>query len=487
MAIMFVITITGLFFSCNRKMETNMGVCLTNDDKNNPSAIEGWTAFKPSEDTHIIYVSSSLGNDATGQYITSSQVSDPFHPDVEIKPYKTITAAVSALRAGYSDWILFKRGDEWTGETFDGFTAFSGRSESDPILISWYGDSGPRPLIKTGMQSAFNHNGSVQSNVAFVGLDFYAHTRDPGSPDYQTTEGNAGLRFLGGGDNILIEDCIIRFYKTGIIVQSYDGGQYRNFKLKRSMVIDSYSVPDSGHSQGIYVEKVDGLLIEECVFDHNGWNEDIPESEATMFNHNMNIQFDNTGNNVVVKGNIVARGSSHGTLGQCGGQYEGNLYVGNSIGLQLGMKDFPLASGSFAHAIKNVILAGKLMDPVDNSAPRTPAVWGVNIDEIGEGDFKVERNIVAHRRDSGINLGIAQLPGVEYNENIVYKWESTEDMFDPEWVAPERSVSSYHATLGEAATLESFLDEVRTRGLGEWKPEYSASAVNLYIREGFGR
>jgi hypothetical protein len=172
--------------------------------------------------------------------------------------------------------------------------------------------------------------------------------------------------------------------------------------------------------------------------------------------------------------------------GRPGGLYEDNLFVANSIGLQMGYGGHPLPSGSFATARDNVILDGKLMDPTDSSTLATKAVWGLQLDDLGQADVTLERNIAAHRRDSGSNVGISDQAGVTYTDNVQYLWGGgIGDMNDSSWLDPDRSVGSYHGTLGQEETLEAFLEVVRNRPLGAWNPDYSAPAVNDYIREGF--
>ena len=59
----------------------------------------------------------------------------------------------------------------------------------------------------------------------------------------------------------------------------------------------------------MYTKHVEGLLIEENVFDHNGWAPDVEESAcATMYNHNLYL----TANDLVVRGNVIARAASIG-------------------------------------------------------------------------------------------------------------------------------------------------------------------------------
>lgn len=436
----------------------------------NPSN-SGWTEISASTDSLIVYVSSSEGDDANDGLSTST-------------PVKTLAKAASFVRDGYPDHLLLKRGDVWTDETLGRFK--SGRSESEPLVLSYYGESGERPKLKVS-SNFIDHNGQVRSNLAIIGLHFVAYKMDPADPAFTGTSPSS-LRFVGGGNNLLVEDCKLEF--TDIIVQNFSTFKYQNFKLRRSMVTDVWS-PNTSNSNavrpsGIYATSVDGLLIEENLFDHNGWNENVPGAGANQYNHNMYIQTSNVGNHVTVRGNVIARASSHGVQGRPGGLYEDNLFVENSIGLQLGYKGTPLQAGTFAHAKNNVILAGKRMDPTNSSEPRTAAVWGLWLDDLGSGTVTLEGNIVANRKELGSYVGIRNYAGINYAGNIQYNWGGgIGDMVDPTWDDPARSVDSYHGSLGKTATLQAFLTEARNRGLKEWPLEYSAYTVNAYIRDGF--
>ena len=130
----------------------------------------GLQLSRPSADTRTIYVSSSTGNDANNGLSQNSAVA-------------TIDRGLSLIRDGSADHLLLKAGDTWVDQSF-GFLDFSGRSGSEPILISSYG-SGARPLIETPANSDVavgTLHGTVGSNVAIVGLEFYDYTRDPSNP-----------------------------------------------------------------------------------------------------------------------------------------------------------------------------------------------------------------------------------------------------------------------------------------------------------------
>src|SRR5207247_2730040 len=88
-----------------------------------------------------------------------------------------------------------------------------------------------------------------------------------------------------------------------------------------------------GHSQGLYVSEVNGLLIEGNLFDHNGWNEQNGSGQ-TIFNHNVYMSGQNW--NIVARKNISARASSHGMQARSGGKVEDNVFLANPISLSFG-------------------------------------------------------------------------------------------------------------------------------------------------------
>lgn len=446
-----------------------------------PVGPDGWTVFTPSADTRIFYVDATNGDDATAQYVDASAGIDPFSPGSGIRPYKSITAAASNARDGYPDWILLKRGGTWTNQSIGTFK--SGRSGTEPIMIGYYGTTGARPIIKI-TSSFINFSGKARSHVSLVGLHIYNYKQDPKSPDFDPNQPELTLRLVGSGENILIEDCKLQFVE--ILSQGYQGTM-RNVKIRRSIVTDTYyhnSANDQAHRpSGIFTSETHGLLIEECVFDHNGWNEEIPDAAANQYNHNMYIQYSTSG--VVVRNNIVTRGSAHGVQLRGCGILENNLFVQNSIGANLGYHAHDSNYDTIAIAKDNVILEGRHMDPTGVTGNlSTGAVWGI---WTSRERFVVENNIVANRLSgSQVNAFPNDNGAVtDYVNNIVYDWDPNRNMNNASWVNPERSVGSYHGTLGKTATFNAFITEARNRPIRTWNNSYTADAVNDYIREGF--
>src|SRR5207253_3107090 len=118
---------------------------------------DGWTVIRPSTDTRIVYVSSSLGNDANDGLSQAT-------------PVKTLAKGGSLLRDGFPDWLLLKKGDTWIGEAI--WNNISGRSTNEPMLYSSYG-SGARPLIKTAADQHAITITAKGNYTAFIGIEFY--------------------------------------------------------------------------------------------------------------------------------------------------------------------------------------------------------------------------------------------------------------------------------------------------------------------------
>lgn len=245
----------------------------------------GWTILTPSADSRIIYVSNSTGNDSWSGLAATWNGTDG--------PKKSIHAGFALLRNGKSDWLLLMKGDIWrdqlltsvAGNTVWNGNSLCGRSSTERIVISSYGSSTQRPTIEwSNEQNIWNVR-----NVAIVGIHFYSYKKDPSQPEFDgVTDGY--MRMLYANKNILLEDNHLEY--AGIVVQSVDdiNGQQRfdSVEIRRNIIEKAYSI--NSHSQGIYSStKHPGyLLIEENVFDHNGWNEEfrfvLPAPDSNLTN-----------------------------------------------------------------------------------------------------------------------------------------------------------------------------------------------------------
>ncbi len=392
-----------------------IGVLLTPafiiaENINLPKSANGWTVFTPSTDSRILYVSAS-GDDRTARFynLRDSEIgNDPFNPDGAIRAYASYAAAYAATRNGYPDWILFKRGEEFVDTI--GSRIRSGRGASEPFLVGSYGASGLSPIVKTGINQALRVNDTTRY-FAISGIDFYANTRDPRGADYRGNAGGTGFTLLtGSGQNIsgvLFEGCKFRFY-NGNDIQIYAGTFIGDIIIRRCLIADNYS--ETHHSQGLYANRVDGIVLEENIFIHNGWyiqsrngDNNPAGGQATMFNHN--IYFSGT-RNVSLKENLFIEPSqSHNKFtNPYSADYvdniniTNNLYLGGEVGISMGHN-----YQSTPWRVNNVNITDNVMSNLGMSNPTRHGIsWGYYISGLDVAN--ITGNLLINQKEtSGIN------------------------------------------------------------------------------------
>ncbi|MCS7032935.1 MAG: right-handed parallel beta-helix repeat-containing protein, partial [Phycisphaerae bacterium] len=352
---------------------------------------DGWTTFGPSSDTQIWYVSSSSGDDN--------------NPGTQAAPFRTLAKAKSMMRDNRPDWLLLKRGDTFN-EVFGSWTR-SGRSPEEMMLIGAYG-TGPRPIVRTNGLDADGITLAGGSTIpirylAIQGIEFIDNTHDG-------TEDKYGIRLQRTGSHFYIEDVKVSNFKDGIVIgMEPPNPGVSNVTVRRSVIVDNWQKKTSGHSQGLYASgTTNGLLIEENVFDRNGWKEGVPGAEKTVYNHNMYIN--DGARNVVIRNNISTRASLRGILTRGGGVVSGNVTARNAIGIE-----------TWGNAIidNNIVLE-------NGDVPDFPQGFGIQVVE-NNGNAVITNNIIAHDRSSytynvfGIRVWHS-LSGATVTDNIVYNW-----------------------------------------------------------------
>lgn len=434
----------------------------------------GWTVVTPSADSRVVYVSSSQGNDAN----------DGLSPAT---PKATIAAGDALIRDGFPDHLLLRRGDVFPANGSTLYRWKNGRSASEPVVLASYGESGARPVIKVP-DGFIDHNGQTRNFQAFIGLDIYKSNSDPASADFTNVSASEGMRLVGGGANLLIEDCRFRF--LGLVVQSYDVGRYTDIRIRRNIIVDTWvhgSFTNGGaRIQGLFMSEVDGYLIEENFFDHNGWNETVADAGANMFNHNAYIQYDNRAGGVM-RGNVFARGAAHGLQARSGGVVERNLFVLNAVSVNVGgvaaptypeVHDFPNA------VLDNVVINGRTMHPTNLDFPRTAAVWAISVPGFID-DVLVDENIVANRVSDGSNAAFEGFENMNFGSNISYEWDPAFDSFDASWPHPDSDLGDYYASVGGSDSTIAYLSWLRERPPQQLEWTMTAYAAINYIRAGF--
>ncbi|HTL30543.1 MAG TPA: right-handed parallel beta-helix repeat-containing protein, partial [Tepidisphaeraceae bacterium] len=352
----------------------------------------GFSQFDSSGKT-IVYVSSSSGSDSN----------DGLSQGL---PVQSISKAKGMVNSGQADWMMLRRGDVFPAI---GIWTRSGPSASDPLVIGAYGNvsagQDPRAVIHSGTGDGFvtMGNGGAVNNFAIVGLHFYADGYNG------VNAAPTGIRLLKQGSGILVEDTMVEGYKDNIVLQG-DGSAINGFTVRRSVVVDAYAASGAvGHAQGIYVSgSSSNVLIEENVFDHNGWKEGV--AAPTVFNHDMYI---NTGaQGVVITKNIVSRASENGILLRAGGTVTNNLIIRSSVGA--------IVSNTSSVMSGNVVLEG--IDLPD-------LAQGIGLNSVNLPSLNIANNIIAHdTSDFTSNVtAIAMQWGIGsggVNGNIVFDWRN---------------------------------------------------------------
>jgi len=446
----------------------------------------GFTIIKASPDTKKIYVSSSEGDN-------KNDCSSPQ------KPCKTIGAGLEKMRKGYPDHLYLKRGDVWRDQRF--INLHSGRSAQEPAVISYYGDHKERPKLENAAAALHIFKGKM-TNFHFIGLEFSAYKMDPNNPEFTGANG-ADITLLGGNENILFEDN--KFTYTEVILQLWNGENPKNISLRRNIWTGAYynqsSFNRNKRPSNLYADGVDGLLMEENVFDHGGWHQTVAGAGANMFNHNIYVQHSTVGQNLILRNNIITRASSHGAQLRSGGLAENNFFARNAIGLLIGYSDKPLVSGVRAHAVNNVVSEGHSMvkgdKPCSGNVLCTPALWGIDFNINGDADYQAHGNIVFGQSPEDTNwnktykslvrkafLGLDS-GSIKASNNILWKWDTPNQGAEKKYSAPGRTLGGYNQILGGQNSFDEFMTAVLNRQVGTWDAKYSAAAINQFIRDGF--
>ena len=353
----------------------------------------GWTELSPGSNSIVIYVSSSQGNDNYDGRTTS-------------RPVKTIQRAYDLIRDGQPDWIRLRKGDTF----FEALPNWkkSGKTKAEPMVITSYGEGIARPKIYTGTSRGMRATGpEFRKHLRFVGLELKAHTRT-------RDEAPGGIEFICRHQDILIEDCLLSGFADNLQFQGDPDLRASDVRVRRNVIVDSWAVGQ--HSQGLYAARVDGLLIEGNIFDHNGWKEGVEGAEPTIFNHNIYIQSSCSGINVI--DNIISNASSHGVQVRPGGNIIGNFFFRNAINALLGNEEFQ-TTGVIE---RNVFLEGK------DIGPGLPRGMGIHIQN-SQG-AKIRDNLLFRNgTDSGQSEAIAIIGDSDkfvrdlvVERNTIYNW-----------------------------------------------------------------
>lgn len=325
--------------------------------------LDGWTVLTPSSDTRKVYVSSSKGDDGYNGLFP-----EPAGFQSLDGPKATISAGKNVLRDGKPDWLLLRRGDTWTGQSF-GAWQLKGRSASERMVIGAYDPIGfrantvarPRiitPAAEHGLIAFGGGQAGTHNYLAIVDLDM-----EPASwvEDYN------GITWHEGHD-LLVEGC--RFTKYHSAIGTTDG---QNLSFRRNVIYQTAR-------NSFYLGGIDGLLVEDNIL--------YQVTNATYVNNWVLAYVDHTNTGVTVRNNMAVD-CSVGILVRCSGTVDGNVVFHCHRGISLGGKDgdnIGVSGGALLSVNRNAVT-----DTI-TQASSTPS--GFNLENIGS--CLLEGNIVAN-------------------------------------------------------------------------------------------
>lgn len=397
----------------------------------------GWSVLTPSDDSRIIYVSSSEGDDNTGEFYAPRDIDNIQDPGL-IMPFKTIHAAIEQSRKGFPDWILLRRGDEWEV----GFRAElkAGRSVDERAVLTSYGKSLTRPVISKSDGREMLRIWSNRNYVVVKGISFHALERDPDSSSFLGW-GNVsdldGILIYGPEGtkmgSILLEDNHFNYLSKGISIVG--DAKHVDIVIRRNIIRNSYS--ENGHAQGMGASSA-SVLLEENVFDHNGWlvqqviegGDDKTEGQATIYNHNTYFM---RSVDTIFRNNIFLRPSSIHNKWTANPEVDGvdgivsrnlvmenNLYVGGEIGISAGGNE----DYDNGHRWANISILDNVMLAIGRNRP-TNRNLGWYIDAIDWDGGTICGNYLLKNDDPLVqNINGIKLNGhskdVDVSKNIIY-------------------------------------------------------------------
>jgi hypothetical protein len=404
--VIFIPTLLIAFYSGFQLKYRYLTAATCKEETNASDHRNGFATFIPGKNSIIVYVSSSLGNDAN----------DGSSPQ---KAVKTLNRASGLVRDGHNDFMLLRRGDTWRGESLGRFK--SGLNAARPQVVGSYGESCRRPRLELNGHF-IDHDGQSRSFVAISGLQIVSYPKIPGDSSFNGATGG-GVRYVGGGTSLLIEDCHILYGE--LIIQSYGKHHYEKVKIRRNIIEYNYHVNTCGQNaayrpSGMYASHVKDLTIENNIFDHNGWNEKVASACATMYNHNMYLN----ANRLVVRENIITRASSMGikmrsdTTGDANCLlFENNLLVGGEIGLSIG------GNTKEKHRFSNVTIRNNVFTQIGKCNPtKRNFSWMLDVED--NNNTIIENNYFLHQpwytNAYGIRLGGNSTSNIEIRGNLFY-------------------------------------------------------------------
>lgn len=256
--------------------------------------------------SHVIVVNPVTGSNTT----CAAQLPIAFsvHP-TNAQTCATLTKAASLLRRGYPDWVLVDCGVVFPPSSVSavgfGNVPSRGTDAKRPVVLWDWGQCG-HPLVNIGNQDpgaglvsssgvsgVYVQTPADGDNMIVMGFDVYASQRDPDNNPSNfnavtaaaggTNPGGLAANYNNSGVNILIED-IHASYGAGNNMGAAIGRK-TNLVVRKCVFDHAYSY--TAPANGIFYDLNPGLIVDDCLSWHNGWNETLYQPQSAPYTNSV--------------------------------------------------------------------------------------------------------------------------------------------------------------------------------------------------------
>ena len=449
-----------------------------------PPVVDGWTEFEMQPGAQVIYVSSS-GSDGA--------------PGTMDEPKATIQGAYDAVRDGEPDWVLFKRGDQWTRtEAFPWFKSGPSADDTGFMRIGAYGDESlPRPRIDSGQGGGLVLSPGYQAmrpltHVAVTDIHFIAAGRiaagAAAGPDAIGIQ-SVAVEYMGSSDplrGVVIENVRLEGFGFGMSI----GHDMRDLKIRRCIFTDIFSPGGDGTNGSAILTDAADVLIEDNVF----YRIQHPDNPAVTAISSMahSAYLGAGGRNMVSRGNIIIK-ATEGFMQRPGGVFERNVAVTVQIAHLSGQAwgVTPTAGGVTATVRDNLLLNAASSMILGNTA--SGSVSGNMIVRGPEGTASPGIDLVSENAaGSGTNIGVhdTAFEGNVMSGDITYNAGDSQSFSGltfsnnrPNRGAIETTIASFVTSVGLDGDIDDYAADLIARDRSNFSARHLSKAMLDFYRE----
>lgn len=397
--------------------------------------------------------------------------------------------ALTPPNSDTSHWLLLERGHEYDdlGRILSGNV--NGEDELHPLYIGAWGE-GEKPEITT----QFKQFQESTENVVIQDIHF------------------TGGVFWLEGKNVIFDNVTVS--EEGLSMQGAEGVTIRQSEFLDIVREESLNGGDwelhLDRISGIYINRADGVLLENTLVDKTGWAEDYsPVGDASGGQppslYSQNIYMGDEITDITMRDVITMRGSSFGAQIRSGGFIEDNLFLDNNAALDALGGDYQGKGnvGQYSLITDNVATSGAHRTTEIGGGAKTQGV-------VDRGNLtSMVDNIVAHLADPNNPDEIADKiithQGLGTNDplfdnTIVWNWIGTERVWN-EKIVTEQNADDLDANVLDQTTIQNFTaqlldkpdatisdlaDYLRTQGDGAFDDVVDADLIISFFQQGFG-